>query len=470
MANLQILKKSEKNEESNMRRITLTSLVVIMALACSPKLQEADISIPHEYLYNRQFTTKGEPTSGMWWLSFQDTTLNALIAHALENNRDLEAAAANVISAQHYIATARAEYLPSLSFDASAEVLYEEETKTQEYYIEPTISWELSLFGKLKNTNRSAKAAFFAEEWNYRGVILSLTSEVATSYYDLLLYKESLDIARKSYELRREATALVDSLFSYGMSDGIALMQAKSMVYSAKIEIQKYQRATELTNLSLLTLLGENPQSTSLVQSNRKLTDGSLPSSIPIGLPSSLLERRPDIMESYFNMEKAAANVGISRAERYPSIALTGSGGIYASLLKGLTSGKPLAWGFTGSITEPVFNFGALKRREEMAREAYISAMNDYEQTILEAFSDVESALVEISTTKEEYATTAHLVSANENIANMTSALYQNGLGNYLSVIDAERELYSSQISLAELSAEQYQNYISLFKALGGGW
>ncbi|MFI3280939.1 MAG: efflux transporter outer membrane subunit [Rikenellaceae bacterium] len=452
-----------------MRHIILL-IVAATCINCSLKLPEAQVELPEEYIYSRGYSTDDEPVSSKWWESFCDPTLNKLVISALRENRDLAAAAANVEASRHYLRVARAEFLPSLDFEAIADLTHEEKVTEQEYTLAPTLEWEISLFGELRNTKRAAAAALLQEQWNFRGIWLSLTAEVATSYFTLLQYQRNLYIATRSYELRQKATALVDSMYSYGMSNGTDLMQAKSLVYAAKIEMQKYERAVAVTSLSLSTLLGELPQKIDCSGNGRALISDELPFDIPIGLPSSLLERRPDVMKSYFAMAEAAAKVGISRAERYPSITITGSGGIYASSLKGLTSGNPLLWSATGELIAPIFSWGSLRRKELIAREAYEASVKDYEQSIIEALSEVESALTTINTYSNECAASAALILANTKIVQNTSALYKSGLGDYLSVIDAERELYSSQISLVEVVSQQYINYINLFKALGGGW
>ncbi len=452
-----------------MRRIVIF-IVALSLVGCSLKLREASVDLPEEYIYSDGFYQSDEQINPRWWESFGDPTLNDLVDQALSENRDLAAAVANVEAARHYLRVAKAEFLPSLSFETIAELTHEDQTTVQEYTIAPALSWELSLFGELRNTRKMAAASLLQEEWTLRGVELSLSAEVATSYFTLLQYQRGLYIATRSYKLREKATALVDSMYRYGMSNGTDLMQAKSLVYTAKSEMEKYRRAVALTSLSLDTLLGQRPQEVDWSNNGWALINDELPFSIPVGLPSSLLERRPDVMKSYFAMAEAAANVGVNRAKRYPSISLTGSGGVFAYSLKGLTSGDPLLWAGTGELIAPIFSWGALRRKELIAREQYVASLESYEQSILEALEEVESALVTIDTYEHQTSASTALVLANTKIVENTSALYRSGLGDYLSVIDAERELYSSQISLVELVAQQYINYVDLFKALGGGW
>ncbi|MFR9554849.1 MAG: efflux transporter outer membrane subunit [Rikenellaceae bacterium] len=451
-----------------MRKLVLLSAAALCA-SCSLNLREAQVELPQEYIYNYCWPCDEGEVSARWWEAFEDPCLNSLVELSMRQNHNLAAAMAAVNQSRYYIKVARSTFLPSLEFDPTAELYHELKTEVHEYTVAPTISWEISLFGELRNTKRAAMAAMLQEEWNLRGVWLSLSAEVATSYFTLLQYQRNLHIATRSYELRRTATALVDSMYRYGMSNGTDLMQARSLVYSAQIEMQKYERAVASTALSLSTLVGELPKPLDWRAKGSELIRNSLPVDLPVGLPSSLLERRPDVMKSYYAMVRAAAEVGVSRAERYPSITITGSGGIYATSLEGLTEGNPLYWSATGSLTQPIFSWGALRRKELIEREKYEASCEEYEQTVLEALAEVEKALVTISTYSSQTAATTALVVANARIAENSSALYRSGLGDYLSVIDAERELYASQVSLVEMVAQQYINYIDLFKALGGG-
>ncbi|MFR9522543.1 MAG: TolC family protein, partial [Rikenellaceae bacterium] len=312
-------------------------IVVALCTGCSLKLREAHVELPEKYIYSSHFNNTDSLMGDRWWQSFNDTTLNSLVERALQNNRNLIAATSAVEQARYYLRVARSEFMPSLSTDLTAEVIHELETTEQEYTAAPTIEWEVSLFGALRNAKRSAVAAILLEEWNMRGVTLALTAEVATAYFTLLQYQRSLQIATRSYELRCTATALVDSLYHYGMSNGTDLMQAKSLVYSANIEMQSYQRAVATTSLSLSILLGDTPQMPPPHCNQTALSSIRLPFDIPVGLPSTLLERRPDVMKSYYAMAKAAAEVGVRRANRYPTITITGAGGVYATSLEGLT-------------------------------------------------------------------------------------------------------------------------------------
>ena len=449
-------------------------LIIIFAAftaACTPRFYPPRVSVPDDYIYGRGFSEDTTRFGPEWWTLFGDTVLNNLVARALDNNRDVAVAASRVEEARLNLKSVRAQYLPQVGLGVTAEGEYTPATKiVQSYAVEPSLSWEVALFGQLRNAKRAAKAQIASSEWALRGVRLALAAEVATTYFTLLEYERDLAIARQSCALRRESAALIDSMFRYGMSDGVALEQARSLVYTAEADIPQYRRAVAQTRLSLDILLGETPRRTDSAGAGLRLLTDYRPADIPVGLPSELLERRPDIMEAYYNMEAAAYKARYARSVRFPSIALTGAGGVAGNTLKEMTSGKPWVWSAIGQITQPLFAFGKLKRTEQAAVEVYKQQVYAYEQTVIEAFADVEKALVSIETYRKQATRQAQLVLANSRISEMNRELYRNGMSAYLDVIDAERELYASQMQFVEIAVQQYVNYVGLYKALGGGW
>ena len=227
-----------------MRR-TLFLLVALAALtACNPRLYPPQVETPDNYLYAGRFRQDSLAGSEEWWHVFRDPTLDSLISQALANNRDLAVAYSRVEEADRQIAVARAGFLPSFGVGVSAEGDYNAETKiVQKYAVEPQMTWEVSLFGALRNSTRAARAELLSSQWALRGVMLSLTAEVATTYFQLLGYRRNLRIAERSYALRRESAALIDSMYRHGMANGVALQQARSLVYTAAADIPTYRRA-----------------------------------------------------------------------------------------------------------------------------------------------------------------------------------------------------------------------------------
>ena len=459
-----------------MRNIPYIIYIAIATLffGCNPRLTTPQLATHEEYIFGTGFSRDSIALGQDWWQMFGDTTLNRLVVRALSQNKNIEIAVSRIEQARHNLVVTRSTYLPSILGAISAEGKYESATDNiaQTYKILPQASWEIPLFGSLRHATRGAKAAIDYEVWQYRGVRLALEAEVATTYFTLLQYRQDLKIAQRSSELRREMVTLIDSLYNYGFASGVNLEQAHSLLYTAEADIPLYERAIAQTLLSLATLTGDTPETFINVgiDSRSAITNDYQPYDIAIGVPSDILHRRPDIMSAYYSMQQAAANVGLARSARLPSVTLTLFGGTATDKVSQLFSSKGWVADAMASIAQPIFNFGGLRRRELATREAYRQSLLAYEQSYIEALSDVESALVAITSSREELLRYAGLVKSYRNIAIMTYALYRNGLSGYLDVIDAERSLYTSQMQFENLVAQQYINYINLCKALGGGY
>lgn len=473
-------------------RESALGLIALLAIGCAVTPPEiVPIVTPDEYI----FAHKGDTTVVMgveWWEVFGDTTLNRLMLTAIANNKNLAIAASNVVAAQESLASVRASLAPAVDVGVSGGATYTTPSDggrkriSQNYSLLPRVSWEVSLFGGIKSATDAAREDLLATEWGYRATRLALEAQVATTYFQWLQYARSLEISERSYALRLEAQQKTDSLYYYGFSSGVDLWQARSLTATAASDIPSYRRAMVQTNLILNTLVGGEPELLPMPSHSREcvhsigarldglycghLTASPLPVYVPSGLPSSMLERRPDVMEAYHKVEAAAARTRVARANRFPSFSLTAEGGVVSSTLKGLTSKNPAYWSAAVSLTQPLIHFGELKAEELKAYEGWRQATLAYQQTSLEALSDVESALVAIATYNTEVEEYLTLLVANSRLQQMTAALYNDGLASSLNLIDAERNLYSSQLDYIALLTEQLCAYVSLYKALGGGW
>ena len=455
-----------------MNRIPYILLALVVA-SCNPRLSAPQLASQKEYIFGKNFSLDSVCLNSEWWQMFGDTTLNRLVVRALSQNKNIEIAASRIEEARHNLVVTRSTYWPSISGTISAEGKYESGTDkiAQAYKVLPQTSWELPLFGSLRHATKGAKAAIDYEVWQYRGVRLALEAEVATAYFTLLQYRQDLDIAKRSSELRREMVTLIDSLYNHGFASGVNLEQARSLLYTAEADIPLYEQAIAQTLLSLATLTGDTPETfiNIGIGGNSAITNDYQPYDIAIGVPSDILHRRPDVMSAYYTMQQSAANVGLARAARLPSVTISRYSGSATEKVSQLFSSKGWVADAMASIAQPIFNLGGLRHRELVAREAYRQSLLAYEQSYIEALSDVESALVAITSSREELIRYAGLVKSYRNISIMTYSLYRNGLSDYLDVIDAERSLYTSQMQFENLVAQQYINYINLCKALGGG-
>ncbi len=468
----------------------LGTLSLTIGCAVTPP-EIVPIVTPDEYI----FAQKGDTLVVVgveWWEIFGDTTLNRLMVTAIENNKNLAVAASKIVEAEESLASIRASLSPALDLGIGGSATYTtpstggKKSIGQSYSILPRVKWEASIFGGIKGATDAAREELLATEWGYRAARLALEAQVATTYFQWLQYARSLEISERSYALREEAQQKSDSLFYYGYTSGVDLWQARSLTATAAANIPAYRRAMVQTNLVLNTLLGGGPELLPMPSHSREcrhslgaqldglycghLTASPLPVYVPSGLPSSLLERRPDVMEAYHNVEAAAARTRIARANRLPSFSLTAEGGLLSSTIKGLTSHNPAYWSAAVSLSQPLIHFGELRAEELKAYEVWRQAMLNYQQTSLEALSDVESALVAIATYNNQVAEYLALLTANSRLQQMTAALYDDGLASSLNLIDAERNLYSSQLDYISLLTEQLCAYVDLYKALGGGF
>ncbi len=449
---------------------TLLSLFALLFVGCAAaRFKTPEMNTPQRYHFD-SVATKGDSVVSLeWWESFGDAQLNELIGIALDSNRNLATVASKVEQSRLELRQARAALGPTLGLSLNGEGTYTDQTKiVQSYAIEPTLSWEIDIFGKLRYAAQAAKAQMLAQEQYYRSTKLALAAQVASAYFSLLEYDLSLRISKQTYEVRKTSAALMDSMFYYGEATRLDVEQNRSLVASAAVSIASYTQARDQAIMSLCTVLGVNPQMIEV--DGEKLLHSMIPPTIPAGLPTSLLSRRPDILNAYYTVQASYADVGTAIANRFPSLTLTGEGGLLSSTLKGLFNGNPWGWSSVLNITQPIFAFGRNKRAVQIAEEEKKQSILSYEQTVLTALSEVESALIGIASYRSQIENQKALVESNKITQTLTQELYNNGENTYLNVLDAEREYFSAQLDYASTLGSQLSEYVTLYKALGGGY
>ena len=444
-------------------------IIILLASGCNPRLTAPSINIPDQYTYSkhRDSLSADEYQSSPWWEKFGDTTLNRLITTALQENNDILAAASKVRQAEYSLKQMRSQYLPSFDFGREAEISGTP-SFTQYYSIEPSVSWEIPLFGSLRAATTQASANIEYAEWQYRGVRLAIAAQVATTYYNLLQYRRDLLLAIESSRLRRETATLTDSLFVRGIATGLNRQQALSLLYTAEADIPRYEQQVRQAAITLNALIGA-PQSDTTIYKQLEINAlKSLPTiDIPIGIPSDILYRRADVASSYAELIIAATEAKQARIARLPTLQLTAEGGVISDQIKTLFKSDSWAWSAILGFSQPIFRFGALKSAEKQAIEQYNESLYNYHQSFITALAEVEESLSEITTTRAQSERYKSLVEANQRIAVLSVALYRNGLSSYLDVIDAERNLYDSQMNYSNIICQHYLAYIKLCKALG---
>lgn len=445
-----------------MRTLIFISTLLLTSCAVGPNFRSPEVVIPVDY--SNAIDTSSIGNLSHWWRAFDNDQLDSLEDLALANNKNLAVAVQNIEIARLRIASARSEALPSLTLSGDAGAKYDYQTKTvQSYSLMPTVSWDIDLWGKVRRQVEAEKANFRATGYQTAAVLQTLTSQVATTYFSALSYRDALIIAQNTYDSRFKSNILMDSMYFYGAISEVDLAQSRASLATAGATVEQYKRALEQTTLALNLLLGQNPQPIDLQASK------SIELVISVGLPSSLLERRPDVMASYYAVQQANAMVGVAVANRLPSISITGQGGLATSIVNDLATARPLAWSGAAALIAPILNWGTLRRAEKTARIQAEQAVLGYEQAVLTAINDVEQALVAIDTYGRELEESARMVRSSDKAAQLTRELYRSGSASYLDVLDADRTLLSSQLQYSQTVNNRYASYIALYKALGGG-
>ncbi|NEX60657.1 efflux transporter outer membrane subunit [Noviherbaspirillum galbum] len=417
----------------------------------------------------------GDASAIAWKSFFPDDRLQALIAAALENNRDLRTAALRIEEARAQYNVQSADLLPSFNATAGgsrartpgALSITGSPVISSSYQVGLSLaSFELDFFGRVRSLNNAALAQFLATEEASRSARISLVSEVAKAYLAERAFDEQFDLARKTLEGREQGYKLAKQRFDVGASSALDLQQNDILVQTARAALATLarQRAQAVNALTLLVgrPLGDLPQ-------GRGLSDQGIVTEIPAGLPSDLLARRPDIRAAEQRLVSANANIGAARAAFFPRISLTGSIGTASNALDGLFESGSRAWTFAPQLVLPVFDAGRNSANLSLAEVRKNIAVADYEKTIQTAFREVSDALTARSALEEQIAAQQAVQDAQAERLRLADLRYQNGVASSLDVLDAQRELFTAQQSLIQARQLRLTNAIDLYRALGGG-
>lgn len=405
-----------------------------------------------------------------WWKLFNDPVLDTLIVTALNENKDVLVAAARIEAARANIGYVSADQWPQLGYSAGASsgnfAGSKQPTSTNSFSAYPELSWEIGFWGKYQRLTEAARADLLASEYGMRTIQMSLISNVANAYFELLGNKEKLLISKNTLASRDSGLIIIEAKYKWGVIAEIDLNQSQVQRAISAAAVPQFKRSVAHTESSLNILLGHNPAAIKTVSD---LIDMEFPPDIPTGLPSQLLERRPDIKQAEALLESQNAQIGVAEAMRWPSLSLTGLLGVASDDLSTLTTGG-LAWSASGSLLGPLFQFGKNKKRAEMARRETEALLHEYESTVLQAFKDVEDALISIETLKEELHAQEMRYGAATNAEMLSDNRYSLGETSYLEVLDSQRQSFDAQLDYAQTRMNLLSAYVTLYNALGGGW
>jgi multidrug efflux system outer membrane protein len=408
-----------------------------------------------------------------WSQLFEDEALQALIRTALEHNDDVRMAAARILEAQAQLGVTRADQFPGVS--AGVDVLGERpsvalgfpSTNVGAIEIQASAAWELDFWGKFRRATESARAQLLAGEWARRAVITTLISQISSGYFGLGALDLELDISRRTLASRQQSLQLAQVRESGGVTSLLDVREAEQLVYSATGEIATLEREIAQQENFLSVLAGSNPGP---LTRGRALIDQPHPPDVPPGLPSALIERRPDIQSAEEQLVAANAQIGVARAAYFPQITLTGSGGFESTALAALFTGTNVIWTAAAAAMQPIFTAGRTRSKVAVAEARRTEALIAYQQTIRQAFREVSDALVGYRKLREFREQQTRLFGAAQDARRLAEIRYEGGATSYLEVLDADTRLFSAELGLAQAELSERSALVEIYRALGGGW
>jgi outer membrane protein, multidrug efflux system len=439
-----------------------------------PDYRRPDIEVPVAWRLGP--TEANEISNIAWWDRFKDPVLSNLVRTALANNKDLKIATANVDQAAAQYGIVRSAQFPQVNANASATREGVSQTTAlavpagkhvfDNYGVNLSASFELDLWGRLRRATESAQASLLASKQGKGTVVLTLVSNVASGYIQLLGLDRQLEIAQYTSLALGEAARLQRVRFEEGAVPESDYQQAESQYREALSRVPELERQIAQQENFISVLLGQNPRS---IPRGRTI-DGLLFPPVPGGLPASLLERRPDIRQAEENLVAANANIGVARAAYFPDISLTGVLGLESAQLSNLFKGPSKAWSVGASLLQPIFNAGLIDSQVAQAEALQRGALYIYEKSIISAFQDVENALIDRTKFGQVREEQAKNVEALRRFRDLADLRYREGATIYLEVANAEQSLFNAELAYVTTQAQLFQSYANLYKAMGGGW
>jgi multidrug efflux system outer membrane protein len=411
-----------------------------------------------------------------WWEIFKDETLKDLVKKSLANNYDLAVAVARVEQARQVAAEARSQYFPAIDYSSAISYGHNQFVSSpgsnlagaQGFLLGvASVTWEVDIWGKIRRQNEGARAQYFATEEARRGVMLTLASEVSQAYFELLGLRLQLEIAKETKQTYTDILKLFTERLQGGIGNVLQTSRAAGALATTASNIPELQRQIALKENQISVLMGENPR---IIESKAKLLDEVIPPEVPAGLPSALLERRPDVLSAEQTVRYASAQIGVAKSAYFPAIGLTTFYGKLSTPLSDITSGNTNAWSLGANAAGPIFHGGGLKAQKRQAVAYWEQTRVQYLQAALNAFRDVSDALI----SREKYdairAEQVQAVQAYQEAVGSALKRFVGGFSSYYEVLEAQQQLYPAQLALAQTEINRRLVIVQLYKALGGGW
>jgi outer membrane protein, multidrug efflux system len=461
-----------------MRKLAFLFVITILMAGCmvGPNYKRPLVSVPTDY--RNAMPTPTAPPSSLgnedWWQVYQDPVLVQLIHTALQQNYNVRIAATNVLEAQAQLSITRADQLPSASVGAN--VFSQQNAKVSSLFpayqvnagqLNLSVIWNLDFWGKYRRQTEAARAQLLASEYGQRAVMSSLVASVAAAYFQLRALDSQLDISKRTLTDRDQSLHLTQVLASHGSASDLDVSQSEQLVYTAAETIPDLERQIAQQENLLSILLGENPGP---IPRGRSLTQQPVPETVPAGLPSELLERRPEIRQAEESVVAANAEIGVAKAAFFPSFSLTGTGGLESNALNRFIGTPSEAWSGIVGVSQPVFEGGALRGQLRFARAQWQQSVLIYEQTVQTALQQVSDSLIGYQKYRDFRDQQERLTLAAQQSDQLSMLLYRHGGASYLQVLTNDTNYFSAELNLVNAQLNERLALVQLYQALGGGW
>ena len=457
--------------------VLLASMMGVCGCAVGPNYKKPKVDAPAVYRGLTPEEVAKAVTKSFaeqkWWDVFQDEQLKELIKTALQQNYDLRRAGVRILEARATLGITRADQFPTISADASAlnertaQQKFVPAVKTSANRVGLDFSWELDFWGKFRRATEAARANLSASEWGQREITTELVANVASAYFTLRALDLQLEITRRTLASRQDSLRLTQILTNGGSTSLLDVRQAEQLVFTAGSEIPSLEQQIEQQENFISILLGNNPAP---IPRGRVLTDQPHAPAVPTGLPSSLLERRPDIRQAEQQLIAANAQIGVARSLYFPQIALTANSGYQSSALTALFTGPAGFWTFGSTLAQPIFTGGRLRSNVRLAEAQQQEAVLFYQETIQGAFRDVSDALIAYRKTQAFREQQQLLVNSAQDATRLSHMRYSGGVASYLEVLTNDTNYFSAELNLVQAQLNELLALVQLYRGLGGGW
>lgn len=462
-----------------MKLNSLPTLALVAASLCvsscmfGPNYSRPDTDVPAAF--RGAFASDKSLADLPWWKVFKNSDLRALLTDTYNNNHSLKAMMANVEQARQYVTVAQSPLFPWASYGGSlskganssgSSLYFSNGATATPGALQGSLSWELDIWGKTRRSTEAAVAQYLASAEGQRALMLSLLSQVADGYLNLLQLDEQLAIAENSVRSYTNCYNLFKTQLQGEVGTELQVASAEAALSAAKAQIPLLQSQIASLENTLSALAGRAPGP---IKRSGSLDEIANAVAVPAGIPAQILNRRPDIRQKEQELRAANANIGVAIADYFPSISLTGIGGLVSSDLRNVAT-KSTGWGINASLTGPIFQGGRLRASEKIARQEFLAAKSNYEESVLNALSEVSSTLVARKKLSEVSVQQDVAVAAYQKAVDMSFERFKTGLSDYFEVLYAQQNLFPAQVSRSQYRYQYASTLVKLYVALGGGW